>query len=121
MWSWIQKRRAIRRYRRRLGSALRRRYGREQHYTPEQVESTVVTKGLGIDFLCFALAMYCSRESFNAYHAARGEVCDYDAMRSDAGVGACDGAPVDAWRDADEPDRLVETGGADFDAGDAFD
>jgi hypothetical protein len=86
MWKRFQKRRAMRRYRRRLGVKLRRRYGRERYYTPEQVRSTAISGGLGVDYMCFALAMYCDRESFDAYHRANGEVCDYDAMRADIGA-----------------------------------
>lgn len=86
MWKRFQKRRAMRRYRRRLGVQLRRRYGRERYYTPEQVKTTAVASSLGVDHLCFALAMYCDRASFDAYHQAQGEVCDYDAMRADIGA-----------------------------------
>ncbi|HEY5938290.1 MAG TPA: DUF6559 family protein, partial [Kofleriaceae bacterium] len=62
------------------------RYGRERHYTPEQVRSTALYKGLGTAHICFALAMYCDRTSFDAYHHERGETCDYDAMRADIGA-----------------------------------
>jgi hypothetical protein len=86
MWKQFQKRRAMRTYRRRLGVQLRRRYGRERHYTPEQVRTTAISGGLGTYHLCFALAMYCDRESFDAYHREHGEVCDYDAMRSSIGA-----------------------------------
>lgn len=86
MWKRFQKRRAMRRYRRRLGVQLRRRYGRERYYTPEQVRTTAVFSSLGVDHLCFALAMYCDRTSFDAYHHERGEACDYDAMRADIGA-----------------------------------
>jgi len=32
-------------------------------------------------YACFAYAMYCSQSTFDADHAARGESCNYDAMR----------------------------------------
>jgi len=85
MFKLFRKRRAMRAYRRQLGVKLRKRYGREKHYTPEQVRTTAISSNLGVDYLCFALAMYCDRDAFDAYHLAEGEACDYDAMRADIG------------------------------------
>ena len=86
MWKYLRKRRAIRRYRRMLGHRLRARYGSEPHYTPEQVKRTAVDSGIDSAFICYALALYCERGAFDAYHRAEGETCDYVAMRGELGV-----------------------------------
>ena len=85
MWKSIVKKLALRSYRRRLPDLLRRRYGRETHYRPEQVESVARDHGFRLDYLCFAFAMFCERGVFDELHAARGETCDYDAMHVAAG------------------------------------
>ena len=82
MWRYFRKRRALRAYRTTLFKQLRRTYGRKLYYTPEEV--TYAARDLRdsrLDFICYALGMFCEREAFDAYHAARGEACDYEAMR----------------------------------------
>jgi hypothetical protein len=80
MLSWIRRRLALRRYRRRLGPALVRRYGRERHYTINQVRATVDTLGLDTSYVCYAFAAFCEQAAFEAHHAALGEVCDWATM-----------------------------------------
>ena len=92
MWRWIKKRRALRAYKTTLAIKLRARYGRETHYTPEQVKRCATDAGVSTGFLCFAFAIYCDRDTFDAYHRAEGEACDYDAMRVE--VGALHGLPA---------------------------
>ena len=121
MWKRFQKRRAMRRYRRQLGVKLRRRYGRERHYTPEQVRTTAISSGLGTDHLCFALAMYCDRASFDAYHRAQGEVCDYDAMRADVGAAYFGGDTAFDATSFDVLDASYATGACDSGGGGGFD
>jgi hypothetical protein len=94
MFRWLRKRRAIRTYQRELGPQLRAAYGEKRHYTREEVFGTVRAGGLSEEFDCFALAMYCERVEFDAYHQAAGLACDYGAMRADAGCAAFDGAPM---------------------------
>ncbi len=79
------KRRAISRYRRRLGPLLRKRYGRSGHYTAGQIRTTIEKFGLNIHYSCYALAMYLTRDEFDGFHRQSGEVCDYDAMRQEVG------------------------------------
>ena len=86
MWRWIKKRRALRAYKTTLAIKLRARYGRETHYTPEQVKRCATDAGVSTAFLCFAFAIYCDRDTFDAYHRAEGEACDYDAMRVEVGA-----------------------------------
>lgn len=77
---WFRRRSDLRSYRHRLRPALVERYGRVPSYTPAQVRTTAQLLGLSMDSICFALAMFCDRESFDADHAERGEACDFDAM-----------------------------------------
>ncbi len=61
---------------------LSKRYGYVQSYTAQQVRKTVETAGLNVEFSCFAVAMFSSRESFDQFHRDLGETCDYDLMRA---------------------------------------
>src|SRR6476646_10246817 len=81
MLRWFLQKLALRSYRRKLGPALIRRYGRELHYTVAQVRKTAETLGLNRDWLCYAYADYCSRDDFDAHHAATGETCSWTEMR----------------------------------------
>jgi len=76
------KARAISAYARKLPWALSKRYGYAQSYTPQQVRKTVETAELNVEFSCYAVAMFSSRESFDQFHRDLGETCDYDAMRA---------------------------------------
>jgi hypothetical protein len=85
MWRFLRKRRALQAYRTTLFKQLRRTYGRKLYYSPTEV--TMAARDLRVAndaFICYALGMFCEREAFVAYHAARGETCDYDAMRAEA-------------------------------------
>ncbi|MBF2001696.1 MAG: hypothetical protein IGS50_13360 [Synechococcales cyanobacterium C42_A2020_086] len=83
MMQRIQKWFAIRNYAKKLGPQLRKRYGASRYYTPEQVKATVRACGLNLDWVCYALCMYCDRDSFIQYHFNVGEACDYGAMQSE--------------------------------------
>ena len=87
MFTTLKKRLAIRSYVRKLGPALRRRYGRQHHYTPEQVRRTASLTSVNTDYLCYAYCIYCSREAFELHHRQTGEPCNYDAMRTEVGAG----------------------------------
>jgi hypothetical protein len=87
----FRRRQAIRAYRRRLGPALRKRYGRQTTYTPGQVRRTAYEIGCPTWDLCYAYSMYCSPEVFEAHHAAMGVQCDYDSMRAEVGSILFDG------------------------------
>lgn len=86
IWRTYRKRKALRSYRTVLAKRLRGRYGTQKHYTPAQVEDTVRSYGLSDVFVCYALAMYCEQVAFDLHHAARGEACDYAAMRDELGA-----------------------------------
>jgi hypothetical protein len=87
----FRRRKAIRAYRRRLGPALKKRYGKQATYTPGQVRKTAYGIGCPTDQLCYAYSMYCSQEDFQVHHAAIGVHCDYDSMRAEVGTLLFDG------------------------------
>ena len=100
MWKFLRKRRALQAYRTTLFRQLRRTYGRKLYYSPSEVTSAARDLRVANElFLCYALGMFCEREAFVAYHAARGESCDYDAMRAEAfgHVGAGASSSNDAY------------------------
>jgi hypothetical protein len=112
-----RKRRALRSYRSTLGARLRGRYGTRQSYTPDEVRDTARWCGVSDVFLCYALAMYCERAAFDAYHAANGEACDYDAMRHEIGARLFDGDTSFDGATLTDPDHPHSTLEATSDAG----
>ena len=83
MWKFFKKRRALKAYRTTLFHHLRDTYGRKLYYTTEEVKTSLRDVGASTIFHCYALGMFTERDVFNAYHAATGEACDYDAMRTE--------------------------------------
>ena len=83
MWRYFRKRRALRAYRTTLFKQLRKTYGRKLFYTTEEVTTAIRDVRASTEFSCFALGMFCDREAFDAHHAARGETCEYAAIRSE--------------------------------------
>lgn len=65
MIGWLRKRFVLGRYRRKLGKALVKRYGREPYYTPGQVRTTLEVLGLSLDFVAHAFAGYCHEADFD--------------------------------------------------------
>lgn len=77
-----EKKEAVREYLGKVGPDLRKKHGKQDTYSPEQVRRSVEDQGLGLDYVCFAYCMYCSPYDFDLVHSAAGEVCDYGVMRS---------------------------------------
>lgn len=65
-----RKRRAIIKYRTKLGRRLARDYGASNSYLPAQVEATIVRAKLSLSFMVYALAMYCEPDKFDLYAQA---------------------------------------------------
>jgi uncharacterized protein DUF6559 len=83
MWRFFRKRKALRAYRTRLFQHLRLTYGRRLYYSTEEVKTSIGYLRIPDEFSCFALGMFCDQPTFDAYHAAAGESCDYGAMRAE--------------------------------------
>jgi hypothetical protein len=95
MWRYLRKRRALKAYRSKLFRHLRDTYGRKLYYSTEEVRTGIRTIGASVDFECYALGMFTERAMFDAYHAATGEACDYQAMRAEVFAHVAD-VPVTA-------------------------
>ena len=78
-----KKRFAILSYRTKLGQFLTSRHGKQAVYTTEQVRQGASDLGLDLLLICYAFAMFCTRETFNSHHAASARHCDYDSMRNE--------------------------------------
>ncbi len=69
-------------YIRELGNILLKEHGKKKHYTPTQVKRAHQSSTwASIDFICWAMSTFCSQESFEAYHVAINETCDYVQMK----------------------------------------
>jgi hypothetical protein len=78
-----KKRMAIRNYSRRLSRSLRKRYGLQDYYTPQQVRQSIQAGSYSTAYDCYALAMYCNQEDFTTFHQSIGESCNYEKMRNE--------------------------------------
>lgn len=76
------KREVVKGYIGKVGPELQRRYGKQDHYEPNQVRDTVTYLGMNVDWVCWAYLLYCSPPVFHHLHLAAGEVCDRDGMWS---------------------------------------
>lgn len=139
LWKGYRKRKALERYRHVLGPRLRGLHGAREHYTPREVVATARREQLPEDYLCYAIAMYCDRASFDAYHVERGEVgCSYERMWAELSASVTGQVPAasgcaDDGADSGDVDDVaaaladassVDAGGFEsggFDGGDASD
>ena len=87
-WKLLRKRWILRAQRRRLPRALVRRYGRREAYEPEQVRGMLRELDLSSAYDCYAIAVFCGRDAFDAHHAALGESCNWESMRAELGLDA---------------------------------
>jgi hypothetical protein len=83
MFDFIQRRLAIRRYRKKLGPYLQQRFGWRANYSPAEVDAGATELGLFTGDICYAYAMFCTRGDFDRHHAATGEHCDYTTMHAE--------------------------------------
>lgn len=122
-----RKRKALESYQTVLRRRLRGTHGKRDHYDPHDVVATARFYGLSETYLSYALAMYCDRAAFDAYHTARGDASSYDRLwhelRASVFVRGSDGsmnlsAMLDAT--ATREDNALDFGdAADYAVGDA--
>lgn len=81
----------------RVGKDLRRRHGAKRWYTPEEVRASM--RRLDYPYLwdCWALSLYTPADIFDAFHRARGESCDYQAMHAEMSACLTGGASWSWW------------------------
>jgi hypothetical protein len=70
MLNRLAKWRALRSYRARLPRLLVERYGRERHYTPPQVLTTIKLHRLSERFAPYACALFCSKRGYADFLAS---------------------------------------------------
>jgi hypothetical protein len=75
-----------------LSQELNRRFGEHQYYTVEQVSHAARAGRLTTDFIAYAHAMFCARDTFDAYYAPLQVACTYDGLRQVVGRRYFDGA-----------------------------
>jgi hypothetical protein len=82
---WFNKRRAKKAYAARLPSLLESRYGKAAHYSPQQIKSTVDDAQMSNEYLCYAIAMFASRDDFQRHYVTQPLALglDYDRLRSE--------------------------------------
>ena len=85
-----------------VGKYLVGLYGQRKSYAPALIKSGMRKQKYPQAWDCWALSLFASRADFDAYHAAIGEPCDFNAMR---------GAMLDAVRPA-APSTDLSTGTA---------
>lgn len=84
--AFLGRRRAIKRYLRRLPSLLSRDYGHRGPYTPEQVESTIRRHNVtSVAFAPYAMAIFSDREKVEALWRQADARHDYDRIRYEIG------------------------------------
>jgi hypothetical protein len=83
MMNWVGKRLALRSYRRKLGPALRKRYGHQLSYTIDQVVATINSLNLSGGHLRYAHAYFCSELDYVAHHAPSSSALDWAQLRDE--------------------------------------
>lgn len=101
---------AIQSYRTKLGDFLNTRHGNRASYTTEQVRQGASELGLDLILICYAFAMFCTRDAFTAHHAATGRHCDYDSMQAEIAAVDLSGSTADP----DLPASELDSHEADF-------
>jgi hypothetical protein len=81
-----RKRRAIKAFSRRLGPALRERFGRTPYYTADQIEDVVTSGKLRRhrEYLAYAYCLFMSQKDFAALDAGVGDSGGFDTLRGEA-------------------------------------
>lgn len=89
LFNWFlntKRRRAIKKYAKKLGPVLKKRYGKSKHYTPGQIKTATTKARLSHDHICYAYAMYMDKANFDTLHEELGKECNYNDMRNEIGT-----------------------------------
>ncbi len=81
MFSDLRKRMAIRSYRGRLARQLVRMYGRHRMFSVPELRAALTRGGLSTEYFSYAVALYCTKEAFDAWHGSVGLRQDYETLR----------------------------------------
>ena len=83
-----------------VGEILVKNHGKKKFYSPEQVKKASKRTKYDADWHCWAMCVFSSPASFNAYHESAGENCDYASMKGEMASLLTDGQS-ESWFDLD--------------------
>src|SRR4051812_4757053 len=84
----IRRRFALKKYIKTLGRELVRRFGKRKSYSPEHVLKAAHARALDPEYLPYAYAMFCSRETYAEYAEKLGDLrpkINFDGLRAEVG------------------------------------
>lgn len=84
-FSNLKRRRAIKKYAKKLGPTLKKKYGRSNYYSPGQIKTAASNANLSISHICVGYAMYMEKDAFDKLHQEMGEQCSYEGIRTEIG------------------------------------
>lgn len=87
-------------YGKEIGEILVKNHGQKKFYSSKQVKVAADQSMYAVDWYCWAMCLYMSRDDFNDYHESIGEVCNYTSMKSEMTSLLTNGAS-DVWFDVD--------------------
>jgi hypothetical protein len=64
-----------------LSHDLGRRFGKQHHYSVEQVTQVVQREKYSVVFIAYAHAAYCRQADFDAHYLPLGVACNYAGLR----------------------------------------
>ena len=68
-----------------IGTLLVKEHGKQQHYKPKQIKEAHNNSKWAsqLDFSCWAMSIFSTKNDFDIYHEKVGEVCDYISMKAE--------------------------------------
>lgn len=66
-----------------IGRDLVQNYGKKKYYTPLEVRNANRRACIHSNYTCWSFAFFNDQQDFDAWHAARDEICDYAAMKTE--------------------------------------
>jgi|GEM_PF-1778405 len=84
-FSNLKRRRAIKKYAKKLGPTLKKNYGRSKYYSPGQIKTAATKAKLSISHIDVGYAMYLEKNKFETLHQELGKQCNYDDIRTEIG------------------------------------
>ncbi|HAT69468.1 hypothetical protein [Croceibacter atlanticus] len=81
-----------------IGTLLVKEHGKQQHYKPKQIKEAHNNSKWAsqLDFSCWAMSIFSTKNDFDIYHEKVGEVCDYISMKAEMLKGVS-GATAEQW------------------------
>jgi uncharacterized membrane protein YgcG len=123
LWKNRHVRKAIRLYLVRLGPALAHKYGKEERYTPEQVETVIEEADFPAEYMRYAVAIYCQSSDFVEDVIRGGEKTTYWGTRQEIGDeffhGNANFSPYDVVVFRELENRKLTAAGSSADGGES--